>query len=246
MQPVKVFISYARAERRTVEKIYNYCFSSRQFTTYGKTFLWEPWWDDHLKPAQLWDSVIRDKLIDADVVVCMLSKKFLSSEYIMEKEVPLALKRQQESGIAILGVMLEPCDYQKSGLGKIQLTPMNSGRPKAFRNWSPRKDAYKYIKNGLIAAALQSVDNIALPLKSVPHGLSDYDQRLYREQYLKRDAQKRQKSLKSLERLFNKPKRRKPFKVHISKSTRRFFIIMSILLMAFLLIGWYLLENFWL
>lgn len=243
MQPVKVFISYARAERRTVEKIYNYCFNSRQFTTYGKTFLWEPWWDDHLKPAQLWDSVIRDKLIDADVVVCMLSKKFFSSDYIMQNEVPLALKRQQESGIAILGVMLEPCDYKKSGLGKIQLTPMNSGRLKTFRSWSPRKDAYKYIKNGLIAAALQSIDNIPLPLKSVPHGLSDYDQRLYREQYLKRGAQKRQKSLKSLERLFNKPKRKKGLRVHITKSTRRFIIRTFLMAIALLLLVLYLLDR---
>lgn len=71
----QVFISYAREDRPTAEKL------ARVLETRG----WSTWWDAHLQPGQIWDEIIEQELAAARCVVVLWSgtskvKRFVKLE----------------------------------------------------------------------------------------------------------------------------------------------------------------------
>jgi len=103
--PLKVFISYASADREKAQNLY------AQLVSLGV----DPWLDtENLLPGQEWKMAISRALDETDLVLLCLSKKSISKEGYVQKEMRLALDRALE--IPPGEIFLVPCRFEKCDL----------------------------------------------------------------------------------------------------------------------------------
>ncbi|MEK6324375.1 MAG: toll/interleukin-1 receptor domain-containing protein [Acidobacteriota bacterium] len=69
------------------------------------------WWDEKMSHTK-WDEEIRQHLYEADIVVCVVSQPFLTSDYVRKVESRITRKRQREDDIIVVPILLEPCPWQ--------------------------------------------------------------------------------------------------------------------------------------
>ena len=60
----------------------------------------ELWVDDRVPAGVEWLDTINESMLQADVAVLLITSNFLTSKFILEKEVPELLKRRQEGGLS--------------------------------------------------------------------------------------------------------------------------------------------------
>lgn len=85
--PLKVFISYASADREQAQKLHAHLLSLGA----------DPWLDtENLLPGQDWKVEISKALDETDLILLCLSKKSVSKEGYVQKEMRLALDRALE------------------------------------------------------------------------------------------------------------------------------------------------------
>jgi TIR domain len=69
------------------------------------------WWDEKMTQTR-WDDEIRRHLYEADIIVCLISQPFLTSDYVKRVETRIARRRQREDDIIVVPILLEPCAWQ--------------------------------------------------------------------------------------------------------------------------------------
>ncbi|ELC3158003.1 TIR domain-containing protein [Vibrio harveyi] len=113
MKKYKVFISYAREESKAKDGI----------ITYLKPLIdnnrLEVWHDRELKAGELFDEIIRKKLLESDIVIFLLSQSFLNSKYCRKVEEEIALQRFKDNEndcFRIIPIVASKCHYHHSEL----------------------------------------------------------------------------------------------------------------------------------
>jgi hypothetical protein len=78
-------------------------------------------WDDtQLEVGKPWDRQIKDALSSADAALFLVTRTFLTSDYINNKELPSFLRRAKKNGTPIYWVLVEPCLFEESPLAALQ------------------------------------------------------------------------------------------------------------------------------
>lgn len=99
--PLKVFISYASGDRELAQKLYDHL----------QTLGVDPWFDvEDLLPGQDWKMEISRALDETELILLCLSKKSVSKEGYVQKEMRLALDRALE--IPPGEIFLIPCRFE--------------------------------------------------------------------------------------------------------------------------------------
>ena len=114
--PKKLFISYSSRNAEFV----------RRFATHLEvlkaTGLIDPWYDRMIEPGTRWDDAIRAEMLRADVVIFLLSPDFLATSYIMQTEVPLAIRYHQAGRLQLFFVELLACGWEHTAIRDYQQT----------------------------------------------------------------------------------------------------------------------------
>jgi|GEM_PF-1961954 len=63
-----------------------------------------------------WDDEIKKQLDECDIMVCLISVKFLNTDYITKIEIPKAIEQKK----LIIPIIIKSCDWENSPLGKYQ------------------------------------------------------------------------------------------------------------------------------
>lgn len=63
-----------------------------------------------------WDETIKKEIDECDIMVCLISVKFLNTNYIRKIEIPKAVEQNK----IIVPIIIKPCDWETSELGKFQ------------------------------------------------------------------------------------------------------------------------------
>ena len=99
----KVFISYSRKDLEFKDELKSHLSILERYD------LLKTWACDEMVAGK-WDKQIQTELEEADIIVYMVSHNFMSSEYIMEKEVKKGLKLAEENpSKKIVCVLARPC-----------------------------------------------------------------------------------------------------------------------------------------
>jgi len=87
-------------------------------------------WDDkEIQSGQNWKDEIRKALNSVSVAILMISPDFLASDFILTKEIPELLRRQEKEGLIIIPVIVRPCVWHTvDWLRQMQFWP-NDARP---------------------------------------------------------------------------------------------------------------------
>jgi hypothetical protein len=84
----------------------------------------EAWSDSRIEVGDDWEAKIQEAMARASIAVLLISHNFLTSEYIMTKEVPVLLERRQRDGLRLIPVIAEACAWDSvDWLKDIQVYP---------------------------------------------------------------------------------------------------------------------------
>lgn len=139
---VRVFISYAREDevfRKALEQ------GLKQLQRQG---LIEIWHDRKIRAGEEWEGRISGELEAADVVVLLVSRDFIDSDYCTDVEVTRALSRHERGEAVVVPVILRHCTWDWAPFASLQVLPKD-GRP--VKGWPDQDEAWTEIARGLRA-----------------------------------------------------------------------------------------------
>ena len=125
MQPtkrdkVKIFISYAPADKELREKLEEHLSSLKDS---GETIIWQ---DQEILAGANWEDYINTSLKEADVILLLVSASFIASKYHWNKEVRAALQRYKAGTVRVIPIILRPVDWRTTPLGQLQALPTSA------------------------------------------------------------------------------------------------------------------------
>lgn len=108
-RPLRIFISYARAQREYFEVFKN------DFSQYAKMLgaETEVFTDEEIPLGTAWDEYLQSKVAECDVMLLLVSQEFMNSGYIQEKEFGEAIRRLKSGHeLLIVPIYFAPCRFQ--------------------------------------------------------------------------------------------------------------------------------------
>ena len=120
-------------------------------------------WDDRrIGGGEDWYEEIQEAMTKASVAILLVSRHFLTSNFILEEEVPRLMERREKEGMRIFPIMVKPCAWkQVKWLSRMNLRPTD-GRALSGGN-------EHQIDTDLTAIA----EEVAAIIKRVPEDSSD-------------------------------------------------------------------------
>lgn len=108
-----IFISYAHEDEIYKDKLI------KQLATLKRQQLIETW-NDHDLVAGEWDSQIETAMENADIFLLLITDNFLSSDYIMSKEVIRAYEKYKEGTVKIFPIICDYCDWEDAPISELE------------------------------------------------------------------------------------------------------------------------------
>jgi len=116
----KVFISYSHSNRNWLDLLLGHL---KPFNMEGLV-----WNDQAIRPGEQWLDEIEKSLNSVKVAVLLLSREFMASEFIQEKELPRFLGPAENGEVIILPVLISACNWEHTSIYKFQ-SPHNPKKP---------------------------------------------------------------------------------------------------------------------
>lgn len=142
-----VFFSYSHANETQRNQL------ELHFAMLKREGLVDTWHDRRLNAGDEFDSGIREQLEKADIILFLVSPEFLASDYCFDVELKRAIERHEAGEARVIPVILEPCDWLSSPLGKLLAMPKD-GKP--VSKYTNANEAYLEVIHA-IRAALQEM-----------------------------------------------------------------------------------------
>jgi CheY-like chemotaxis protein len=140
MEPVDLFYSYAREDEPLRDEL------AGHLKIMERRGVIRPWHDRCIAPGQKWDKEINSQLESADLVLLLVSKDFINSDYIWGHELETAMKRQESGKTSVVPVMLRAVDIDGAPFAELQGLPTDL-RP--VTSWPNRDEAWTDVAKGI-------------------------------------------------------------------------------------------------
>jgi hypothetical protein len=169
----KIFISYSHRDEKALERLHTHLSVLRREGAITA------WYDRKILAGDDIDKKIDGNLSDSDIFVALVSPDFLASRYCYEREMAQALKRHADGSLRVIPIILEPCDWQSSPLGKLKAVPKD-GKPVSI--WTNENTAYLDIVTELrrILSQPSQPEDLREKVTREPPGLGDKQGKRYR------------------------------------------------------------------
>jgi hypothetical protein len=133
MSQPTVFISYSSADEREKEALLAHLGGLQQ------AGLIKTWSDDQISAGADWQKAIQQAIAQTRVAILLITANFLSSEFIMEREIPTLISRQQKGELVIFPIIARACAWKEiAWLQKLKVRPQH-GLP-IWRNGGSHAD----------------------------------------------------------------------------------------------------------
>ncbi len=117
----KVFISYSHKDEAWKDHL------KTHLAVLEHQNLLSIWDDRQIAAGDDWYPEIEQAIESAQIAILLISADFLSSKFILGKEIPPLLERRREKDLRIIPLILKPCSWQTvSWLTKIQGRPIDN------------------------------------------------------------------------------------------------------------------------
>ena len=140
MEPVDLFYSYAHEDEPLRDELDGHLALLR------RKGVIRPWHDRGIVPGQQWDEAIDAQLSSADLILLLVSKDFLNSDYIWGKELAVAIERAERGDASVVPVLLRAVDIEDAPFAKLQGLPTDL-RP--VTSWPNRDEAWTDVAKGI-------------------------------------------------------------------------------------------------
>lgn len=138
--PLSAFISYShRDEEFKDELVIHLTNLKRQ----GKLRAWQ---DRDIEAGIEWDSAIKQQLESAEIILLLITPRFLASDYCYDLEMQRAVQRHDEGTARVIPIIVRPCDWQGTPFSKLQVVPRDA---KPITKWNDQDEAFLNVVQGI-------------------------------------------------------------------------------------------------
>ncbi|HEY9648376.1 MAG TPA: toll/interleukin-1 receptor domain-containing protein, partial [Chroococcidiopsis sp.] len=131
--PLSVFISYShRDEDFKDDLVIHLANLKRQ----GKIRAWQ---DRDIEAGAEWDAEIQQQLESAEIILLLITPRFLASDYCFDLEMQRAVQRHNEGTARVIPIIVKPCDWQGTPFSKLQVVPKDA---KPITKWDDQDEAF--------------------------------------------------------------------------------------------------------
>lgn len=130
---MKAFISYSHRDATALDRLHVHLAMLR------REGLIEEWFDREILAGDSIDGDVNSQLEECSLFLVLVSPDFLHSDYCYEREMKRALERHESGEARVVPVVVEPCEWSKSPLGKLKAVPRD-GLP--ISEWTNANNAY--------------------------------------------------------------------------------------------------------
>jgi internalin A len=139
--PLSLFVCYSRKDERFVRQLIP------GLKVLARRGYIVPWRDTDLIPGEDWDETIKQRLLDAHIILFMVSREFLASDYITAHERPMAMELAKQKKSVIVPILLSDCLWKGEDFEVFENLPRKGEAVSSF----PRRDtAWNLVEKGLI------------------------------------------------------------------------------------------------
>lgn len=144
--PLKVFIVYAHEDKMVRDNLLRHL---RIQAVKGEIELWS---DHEIKPGDIWDEAIRQRLTESELILLLISADFFNSEYIQRVEMQEIMQRNARGDCRLIPIIARDCDWAEHPLiGRLQALPPG-GKPVVSKDWNSEDESYRAIVEGFKVA----------------------------------------------------------------------------------------------
>ena len=140
IEPVDLFYSYAHKDEALRDEL------SGHLKIMERRGVIRPWHDRDIVPGQQWDAEINEHLLKADLVLLLVSKDFINSDYIWSHELDVAMKRHANGEACVVPVILRAVDITDAPFAALQGLPTDL---KPVTSWANRDEAWTDVAKGI-------------------------------------------------------------------------------------------------
>jgi hypothetical protein len=160
-RPVRVFISYAHADRAVVELLLDHLGG---LANDERVELFE---DRQLVSGEQWDERLQEELARAELVLFVVTAKFLRTSYCARVELKETIRRREAEGVVVMPLIAETCLWHTLPLARLQALPEDDRlQLKPLNKWGADTDV---ALTQIAEHVLTNVDRLA---KATPSDLA--------------------------------------------------------------------------
>ncbi|MDR0191365.1 TIR domain-containing protein [Pseudomonas yamanorum] len=138
--PLKIFISYSHADKDYLVRFITYLSNMKRQNEVSA------WTDRQITAGNEWRNKIDENLLDADIVIILVSPDFVNSEYCYDLEMVKAIERHRANSCKIIPIYIRVTDVKGSIIEEFQALPDDR---KPISKWSDADEAWKNVIDGL-------------------------------------------------------------------------------------------------
>jgi len=146
--PITAFVSYSHKDEALREELDDHLAGLRR---QGKIADWN---DRAIDPGTQWADEINQNLETAQIILLLISAKFMASDFCYSKELARAMERHEVGSARVIPIILKPTDWTSAPFSKLQVLPKD-GKP--ITAWDDPDEAFVNVVQGIRRA----IDSLA-------------------------------------------------------------------------------------
>jgi TIR domain len=140
MKPVKLFYSYSHKDEALRDEL------DAHLKILQRQKVIAPWKDRDIEAGAEWNEEIKRELDEAQIILLLISKDFIASDFCWDKEMERAMQRHDAGEAAVIPIILRSCDWKGAPFGKLQGLPKDM---KPVNDWADRDQAFTNVAQGI-------------------------------------------------------------------------------------------------
>ncbi len=120
--PLNVFVSYSHKDEPLKDDLVTFLKALQHI---GKIKIWE---DRAIAASDEWNAAILQALDSADIIILLVTARFIGSDFCFSKEMSRALMHHEQKTAHVIPVIMTPCAWQQMPFAKLQVLPTD-GKP---------------------------------------------------------------------------------------------------------------------
>jgi hypothetical protein len=121
-QPLSLFISYSHRDEALKEELLDHLSLLRR---QNKIL---PWQDRDIEAGGEWSPQILSAFDNADIILLLISPRFMRSDFCYGKELERAMQRHRNGDAKVIPIILAPTDWKEAPFAKLKVLPKD-GKP---------------------------------------------------------------------------------------------------------------------
>lgn len=142
----KIFISYSHQDKRFLKEL------KKHLKQIERENLADIFYDGDIEPGKEFDKEIKKRILEADIILLLISINFINSDYIYSVELKTALERHDNGLSKVIPIILSDCNWKNiAPLSKLLALPKD-GKP--ITDYNNTDKPYTYIVKQLFKIIL--------------------------------------------------------------------------------------------